>query len=128
MDRLSQAKVYMKIDLRVGYNNVQISEGHEWKTAFKTCYGFYEYLLMPFSLTNAPATFQAFMNDIFHNLLDVCVVVYLDDILIYSDDLESHKIHVCQVLQILREQNLHARSEKSSFNETLVEYLGVMIL
>jgi hypothetical protein len=82
---------------------------------------------MPFGLTNAPATFQAFMNDIFHNLLDVCVVVYLDNILIYLDDLESHKIHVRQVLQILHEQNLHARPEKSSFNKTSVKYLGVMI-
>ena len=99
MDRLSRAKVYSKIDLRVGYNNVRITEGHEWKTAFRTRYGSYEYLVMPFSLTNAPATFQSFMNDIFHSLLDVCVVVYLDDILIYSDDLESHKLHVWKYLK-----------------------------
>jgi hypothetical protein len=80
---------------------------------------------MPFGLTNAPATFQSFMNNIFHSLLDVCVVVYLDDILIYSDDLESHKHHVQQVLEILHRHNLHARPEKSSFNEETIEYLGV---
>ena len=127
MDRLSSAKIYTKIDLRVGYNNVRIAEGHEWKTAFRTRYGSYEYLVMPFGLTNAPATFQSFMNDIFHSLLDVCVIVYLDDILIYSDDLESHKQHVRKVLEILRKHNLHARPEKSSFHEDSIEYLGVII-
>ena len=127
MDRLSSAKVYTKIDLRVGYNNVRIAEGHEWKTAFRTRYGSYEYLVMPFGLTNAPATFQSFMNDIFHSLLDVCVIVYLDDILIYSDNLEDHRIHVRKVLDILRKHNLHARPEKSSFHEDSIEYLGVII-
>jgi hypothetical protein len=73
MDRLSRAKIYSKIDLRVGYNSVHIAEGHEWKTAFQTRYGSYEYLVMPFGLTNAPATFQSFINDIFYNLLDVCM-------------------------------------------------------
>ena len=82
---------------------------------------------MPFGLTNAPATFQSFMNDIFHSLLDVCVVVYLDDILIYSNGLESHKLHVQQALEILRKHNLHARPEKCSFNKDSVEYLGVII-
>jgi hypothetical protein len=85
MDRLSRAKFYTKIDLQVGYNNIRIAKGEEWKTAFRTCYGSFEYLVMPFGLTNAPATFQHFMNDVFHDLLDVCVVVYLDDILLYCD-------------------------------------------
>jgi hypothetical protein len=67
------------------------------------------------------------MNNIFHSILDVCVVVYLDDILIYSDDLESHKHHIQQVLEILRRYNLHARPKKSSFNEEIVEYLGIII-
>jgi hypothetical protein len=101
MDRLSQAKLYTKIDLRVGYNNIQIAKGEEWKTAFRTRYGSYKYLVMPFGLTNAPATFQHFMNEIFHDLLDVCVVVYLDNILIYSDDLETHQKQVKDVLQRL---------------------------
>ena len=127
MDRLSQAKYYTKIDLRVGYNNIRIAEGEEWKTAFRTRYGSYEYLVMPFGLTNAPATFQYFMNDIFHDLLDVCVVVYLDDILIYSDDLDTHRKQVKDVLSRLRKHNLHARPEKSGFHMDSIEYLGVII-
>jgi hypothetical protein len=98
MDHLSQAKLYTKIDLRVGYNNIHIAKGEEWKTAFRMQYGSYEYLVMPFGLTNAPATFQYFMNDIFHDLLDICVVVYLNDILIYSDNLEIHRSQVKDVL------------------------------
>jgi hypothetical protein len=127
MDRLGEAKIFSKIDLRVGYNNVRIAEGHEWKTAFRTRYGSYEYLVMPFGLTNAPSAFQHFMNDIFHDLLDVCVVVYLDDILIYSADEEIHKVHVRQVLERLRRHELHARPEKSFFHTDTIEYLGVMV-
>jgi hypothetical protein len=126
-DRLSQAKLYTKIDLRVGYNNIRIAKGEEWKTAFRTRYGSYEYLVMPFGLTNAPATFQYFMNDIFHDLLDVCVVVYLDDILIYSNDLETHCSQVKDVLGRLRKYNLHARPEKSGFHMDSIEYLDVII-
>src|SRR4051812_32088388 len=85
MDQLRSAKVYSKIDLCARYNNVRIAGGHEWKTAFRTRYGAFEYLVMPFGMTNSPATFQYFMNDIFHNMVDIFVVIYLDDILIFSD-------------------------------------------
>jgi hypothetical protein len=127
VDQLRSAKVYSKIDLRVGYNNVRIAEGDEWKTAFRTRYGAFEYLVMPFGLTNAPATFQHLMNDIFHDLVDVNVVVYLDDILIYSGNLEQHRAHVREVLQRLRKANLHARPEKCDFHTATVEYLGVIV-
>jgi hypothetical protein len=99
MDRLGKAKYFTKIDLRSGYNNVRIKRGDEWKTAFRTRYGSFEYLVMPFGLTNAPATFQHFMNDVFRDMVDDFVVVYLDDILIYSDDLEQHRRHVRKVLE-----------------------------
>jgi hypothetical protein len=127
IDHLSQAKLYTKIDLCVGYNNIHIAKGEEWKTAFRTQYGSYEYLVMPFGLTNAPVTFQHFMNDIFHDLLDVCIVVYLDDILIYSDDLETHRSQVKDVVGRLRKYDLHARPEKSGFHMDSIEYLGIII-
>ena len=96
------------MDLHAGYNNVRVADGHEWKTAFRTQYGAFEYLVMPFGLTNAPSAFQFFMNDIFHDMVDVCMVIYLDDILIFSNNEEEHVEHVRKVLQRLRNHHLHA--------------------
>ena len=93
LDSPSQAKVYTKIDLRHAYHLVCIAEGDEWKTAFRTRYGSYEWQVMPFGLTNAPAAFQRFVNLVFVDMLDVCVVVYLDDILVYLDNMEDHTTH-----------------------------------
>ena len=98
LDVPKKARVYSKIDLRHAYHLVRIADGDEWKTAFRTRYGSFEWLVMPFGLSNAPAAFQCFMNDIFADLLDVCIVIYLDNILIYLEDLASHKYHVCKVL------------------------------
>ncbi|CEH12606.1 retrotransposon nucleocapsid protein [Ceraceosorus bombacis] len=84
LDRLQGATHLTALDLLGAYNLLRIAKGHEWKTAFKTRFGLFEYLVMPFGLCNAPATFQALMNSIFHDLLDICVVVYLDDILIFT--------------------------------------------
>jgi len=86
LDSPGKARIYTKIDLRHAYHLVRIREGDEWKTTFRTKYGSFEWLVMPFGLSNAPGAFQRFMNDIFADMLDVCVVVYLDDILIYSSD------------------------------------------
>jgi len=102
-------------------------EGHEWKTAFRTRYGSFEYLVMPFGLTNAPATFQNFMNDILRNLVDRFLVVYLDDILIYSENEEEHKKHVQEVLTRLRKHELHAKPEKCFFHVYEVEFLGFIV-
>ncbi|QRV99279.1 Transposon Tf2-1 polyprotein [Ceratobasidium sp. AG-Ba] len=85
VDQVKNAKIYSKLDLRWGFNNIRIKEGDEWKTAFRTAYGIYEYLVMPFGLKNAPAVLQRMMNDIFRHLLGVTVVVYMDDILIFSE-------------------------------------------
>ena len=93
-----KARFYTKIDLHHMYHLVCIHEGDEWKTAFRTCYGSFEWHGMRFGLTNVLAAFQCFMNDIFGNLLNVCMLVYLDDILIYSDSEEEHIWHVCEVL------------------------------
>src|SRR5882724_8197643 len=127
LDQLRSAKVFTKIDLRARYNNVRIAEGHEWLTAFRTRYGAFEYLIMPFGLTNAPSTFQHFMNDIFSDMTDICVVIHLDDIMIFSNSLAEHQVHVWNVLQRLREHNLHAKPEKCSFHTDSVEYLGFII-
>jgi hypothetical protein len=94
LDAPRKACTYTKIDLHHAYHLVHITEGEEWKTAFCTRYGLFEWLVMPFGLSNAPMAFQCFMNDIFGDLLDVCVIVYLNDILIYSDDMSQHKKHV----------------------------------
>ena len=98
LDSPSQAKIYSKVDLQHMYHLVWIAPGDEWKTAFHTHYGSYEWLVMPFGLTNAPAAFQQFVNTIFADMLDICVIVYIDDILIYSEDMESHQKHVWEVL------------------------------
>jgi hypothetical protein len=106
---------------------VRIAEGDEWKTAFRTRYGSFEWLVMPFGLTNAPAAFQRFMNDIFADMLDVCVVVYLDNILIYSDILELHRTHVAEVLRRLRANGLYAAEKKCFFHQERVEFLGFIL-
>jgi len=107
-DRLSEAKMFSRIDLRSGYYQIWITEGDEEKTACHTRYGSYEFLMMPFRLTNAPATFCTLMNDILWEWLDDFVVVYIDDILIYSGSLEEHAEHLRKVFQRLRENKLYA--------------------
>jgi len=101
LDAPSHAKVYSKLDLRHAYHLVRIAEGNEWKTSFCTRYGSYEWRVMPFGLSNAPAAFQRFVNTIFADLLDVYVIVYLDDILIFSEDESLHEGHVREVFRRL---------------------------
>ncbi|KAF8831748.1 hypothetical protein HHX47_DHR1001045 [Lentinula edodes] len=127
LDAPKRAKIYTKLDLAHAYHLVRIAEGDEWKTTFRTRYGSYEWKVMPFGLTNAPAAFQRFVNDIFSDMLDVCVIVYLDDILIYSDTPEEHREHVKEVLRRLRKHRLYANPEKCEFNMDTVEYLGYIL-
>jgi hypothetical protein len=104
-----------------------MAEGEEWKTAFRTRYGLYEYMVMPMGLTNAPATFQHAMNSIFSEYLDRFLLVYLDDLLIYSNDLQEHREQVRKVLKKLRENDFFAKPEKCEFEKHSVEYLGFII-
>ena len=127
LDRLRSARTFTKIDLRGAYNLVRIAEGDEWKTVFRTHFGSYEFLVMHYGLTNAPASFQRFMNDIFKDLLDVCVVVYLDDILIYSKNPADHAKHVQEVLRRLRQNDLFAKLEKCEFNVDTTNFLGYIV-
>src|SRR5271154_6421766 len=101
-----------------------VREGDEWKTAFRSRYGSFEFRVMPFGLTNAPSSFQRFMNTIFGDLLDVYIVVYLDDILIFSSSLEEHRDHVKEVLQQLRHHGLYAKAEKCVWEQDSVEFVG----
>ncbi|KAF8748554.1 hypothetical protein RHS01_10770 [Rhizoctonia solani] len=128
MAQLRGAKIFTKLDLRWGYNNVRVKEGDEWKTAFRTKYGLYKSLVMTFGLTNAPAAFQHFMNKLFKDLLDICVIIYLDDILIYSKDDATHTKHVHEVLKRLMDNQLFCKVSKCTFHVTSVEYLGIIVL
>ena len=124
IERLGNASVFSKIDLRNAYHLLRVKEGDEWKTAFRTRYGSYEFCVMPFGLTNAPSSFQRFMNTIFGDLLDVYIVVYLDDILIFSSSLEEHRDHVKEVLRRLRRHGLYAKAEKCVWEQDSVEFVG----
>ncbi len=112
---LAGAKVFTKLDLRNAYHLVRIREGDEWKTAFNTPSGRYEYLVMPFGLTSAPAVFQNLINEVLRDMLNEFVFVYLDDIMILSPDEESHVFHVHQVLSLLLENQLYVKAEKCEF-------------
>ncbi|KAF8751670.1 hypothetical protein RHS01_08248 [Rhizoctonia solani] len=127
MAKLRHAKIFTKLDLRWGYNNVRIKEGDEWKTAFRTKYRLFEYLVMPFGLTNTPAAFQHFMNNLFRDLIDVTVVIYLDNILIFSEDPKDHPAHVREVLSRLMKNQLFCKLSKCHFHVTTVDYLGIVI-
>jgi hypothetical protein len=123
-DRLQGARFFSKIDLRSGYHQIRIAPEDVSKTAFRTRYGHYEFLVLPFGLTNAPATFMHLMHQALRPLLDECALVFLDDILIYSKTLEEHKQHVRRVLDALREQKLYAKESKCEFFKHEVEFLG----
>jgi hypothetical protein len=126
-DRLRKARIYTRLDLPDAYHLVRIKEGDEWKTTFRCKFGSFEYNMIPFGLTNAPAAFQSFMNDIFANVQDDFVVVYLDNILIYSEDPAKHDDHVRLVLERLIQHGLADCPEKCSFDLTEIDFLGHII-
>jgi hypothetical protein len=123
-DRLEGAKFFSKIDLRSGYHQIRIDPDDVPKTAFRTRYGHFEFLVLPFGLTNAPATFMHLMHQTFRGCLDSFVLVFLDDILIYSRTLDEHKRHVAEVLSRLRAAKLFAKESKCELFQTEVEFLG----
>ncbi|KAJ1596241.1 hypothetical protein NDA14_001923 [Ustilago hordei] len=127
LDRLRKARFFTRIDLRGAYNLLRIAKGDEWKTAFRTRYGLFQYNVMPFGLTNAPASFQHLMNDTFKDMLDRSLIIYLDDLLIYSPTLEQHQRHVSAVLARLRQAGLYAKAEKCQFSTSQTEFLGFVV-
>ena len=128
VDKLRNARYFSKLDVRWGFNNVRIKEGDEWKAAFRTTRGLFEPLVMFFGLTNSPSTFQTMMNDLFRELItEGVVIIYLDDILIYTKTREEHRRVLKRVLEILQRNKLFLRADKCDFEQTKVEYLGVVI-
>lgn len=125
--RLSKAKFYTKLDVIGAFNRIRMAEGDEWLTAFNTRYGLFESLVMPFGLCNAPATFQARINEILHEYLDVFCTAYIDDVLIFSDNKKEHREHVLKVLDKLQEAGLQLDIKKCAFEVTEVTYLGMII-
>lgn len=127
LDRLQGSAVYTKLDLKDAYHRIRIKEEDEWKTAFRTRYGHFEYLVMPFGLANAPATFQAYISQALVGLVDTICVIYLDDILIYSKDKRRHHANVTQVLDRLRQYKLYCNLKKCEFDTDKVEFLGFVV-
>ena len=127
LDRLGGAAVFTKLDLKDAYHRIRIKKGDEWKTAFRTRYGHFEYMVMPFGLSNAPATFQAYISQALVGLVDTICVIYLDDILIYSADTKTHHADVAAVLDRLRAYKLYAGLKKCEFDKTQVDFLGFTI-
>ncbi|KAL0412034.1 UNVERIFIED_CONTAM: Retrovirus-related Pol polyprotein from transposon.6 [Sesamum latifolium] len=126
-DQLKGATVFSKIDLRSGYWQLRIEKGSIPKTAFRTKYGHYEFIVMPFGLTNAPAAFMSLINKTLQLFHDQFVIVFIDDILIYSRSLEEHEQHLRTVLQILREKQLYAKFSKCEFWMEGIAFLGHVV-
>ncbi|KAH9253863.1 hypothetical protein BASA81_008174 [Batrachochytrium salamandrivorans] len=124
---LSTGKIFTTLDLRGAYNLLRIKEGDESKTSFITKYGQFEFLVMPFGLANAPAQFQRMMNSLFRDVIGKHVLVYLDDIVIYSDNMSDHIAQVQNVLRVLQDNGLYCKAEKCHFYKSEIKYLGYII-
>ncbi|KAI1006053.1 hypothetical protein K3495_g2163 [Podosphaera aphanis] len=127
LDRLSKARYFTKLDVISAFNRIRIAKGDEWKMAFRTRYGLFESLVMPFGLSNAPSTFQNYINNTLQEYLDVFCTAYLDDVLVYSNSRKEHRHHVNLVLDKLRKAGLQLDIKKCKFEATKVKYHGLII-
>ena len=127
MQRLGKAKIFTKLDIRQGFHRIRISSESEDLTTFRTRYGTYKYWVVPFGLTNGPAAFQHFVNEVFMDFLDDFLTAFIDDLLIYSENELDHQVHVKKVLERLRTAGLQASIKKCKFHVTCTKYLGFII-
>ena len=128
MDKLKDARYFTKLDLRSGYNNVQIKDSDQWKAAFKTSRGLFEPTVMFFGLCNSLATFQQMMDEIFRDEIHKAwIIIYMDDMFIFTKDIIINICHTRRILQKLWDNNLYVKPEKCVFWQTKVEYLGMII-
>jgi len=127
LDRLGGAKYFTKLDIKDAYHNIRIREGLEWKTTFSTKLETYEYLVMPFGLCNAPAAFQRWINEVLMEHIDICYIIYLDHVLIYSNTLQQHRKDVSKILEAIRKSGIKVKLSKCEFHQNETEYLGFII-